>query len=140
MPDVSEIPIRVLIAKVGLDGHERGARAVSFGLRDEGMEVIYTGIRQSVESIVQAVIQEDVDVLGLSSLAGAHDLLLEIIEQIKEKGRDDVLVLAGGIIPDEDIPALKAGGVSAVFQPGSSIKDIAGYIRENISRLKEKMD
>ena len=128
----STAPVKVLIAKVGLDGHERGARAIAFGLRDEGMEVIYTGIRQSVESIVNAVIQEDVDVLGLSSLAGAHDLLPSIIEEIKKKGRDDVLVVAGGIIPDDDIPALKAGGVSAVFPPGSTIKEIADYIRANL--------
>ena len=86
----SEIPIRVLIAKVGLDGHERGARAICFGLRDQGMEVIYTGIRQNVESIVQAAIQEDVDVLGLSSLAGAHDLLPEIIPQFRKRGRADI--------------------------------------------------
>ena len=127
-------PIKVLIAKVGLDGHERGARAISFGLRDEGMEVIYTGIRQSIESIVQAVIQEDVDVLGLSSLAGAHAGLPEIIKLIRENGRDDVLVIAGGIIPDEDIPQLKSGGVSAVFPPGSTIKEIADYIRNHVAR------
>jgi methylmalonyl-CoA mutase C-terminal domain/subunit len=136
MSDASKVPIKVLIAKVGLDGHERGARAISFGLRDEGMEVIYTGIRQTVESIVQAAIQEDVDVLGLSSLAGAHDLLPEMIEKLKEKGRGDVLVLAGGIIPDEDIPALKAGGVSAVFQPGATIKEIADFIRSNVARAE----
>lgn len=133
MSDASKVPIKVLIAKVGLDGHERGARAVSFGLRDEGMEVIYTGIRQTVESIVQAAVQEDVDVLGLSSLAGAHDLLPEMIEKLKAKGRGDVLVLAGGIIPNEDIPSLKAAGVSAVFQPGASIKDIANFIRNNVN-------
>ena len=132
----SEIPIRVLIAKVGLDGHERGARAICFGLRDQGMEVIYTGIRQNVESIVQAAIQEDVDVLGLSSLAGAHDLLPEIIAQLRKKGRADILVIAGGIIPDEDIPFLKENGVSGVFQPGSRIKDIAVFIRDNVRREK----
>ena len=132
MADTSSAPIKVLIAKVGLDGHERGARVVSFGLRDEGMEVIYTGIRQSVESIVQAVVQEDVDVLGLSSLAGAHDLLPDIIEELKKKGKDDVLVLAGGIIPDEDIPNLKSKGVSAVFQPGSTIKAITQFIRDHV--------
>lgn len=129
-------PIKVLVAKVGLDGHERGARVISFGLRDEGMEVIYTGIRQSVESIVQAAVQEDVDVLGLSSLAGAHDLLPDIIEQLKKKGKNDVLVLAGGIIPDEDIPYLKSKGVSAVFQPGSTIKEIAQYIRDHVEGAK----
>ena len=134
----NKIPIKVLITKVGLDGHERGARAICFGLRDEGMEVIYTGIRQNVESVVQAAIQEDVDVIGLSSLAGAHELLPEIVNQLKEKGKDDVLVLAGGIIPDEDIPFLKEGGVSAVFQPGASIKDIANYIRANVTRGEPK--
>lgn len=134
MSNASKVPIKVLIAKVGLDGHERGARAISFGLRDEGMEVIYTGIRQTVESIVQAAVQEDVDVLGLSSLAGAHDLLPEMVEKLKENGRGDVLVLAGGIIPDEDIPALKAGGVSAVFQPGATIKEIADFIRSNVKK------
>lgn len=130
----SEIPIRVLIAKVGLDGHERGARAICFGLRDQGMEVIYTGIRQNVESIVQAAIQEDVDVLGLSSLAGAHDLLPEIIAQLRKRGRADILVIAGGIIPDEDIPLLKENGVSGVFQPGCRIKDIAAFIRNNVKK------
>ncbi len=130
----SEIPIRVLIAKVGLDGHERGARAICFGLRDQGMEVIYTGIRQNVESIVQAAIQEDVDVLGLSSLAGAHDLLPEIIAQLRKKGRTDILVIAGGIIPDEDIAFLKENGVSGVFQPGCRIKDIAAFIRDHVRR------
>jgi methylmalonyl-CoA mutase C-terminal domain/subunit len=134
MSEGFSVPVKVLIAKIGLDGHERGARAISFGLRDEGMEVIYTGIRQSIDSIVQAVIQEDVDVLGLSSLAGAHELLPEMIDRIKIQGRDDVLVIAGGIIPDEDIPKLKAGGVSAVFPPGSTIKEIAQFIRDNVSR------
>jgi methylmalonyl-CoA mutase C-terminal domain/subunit len=134
----SNIPIRVLIAKVGLDGHERGARAVSFGLRDQGMEVIYTGIRQNIDSIIQTALQEDIDVLGLSSLAGAHDLLPEIIKKLKEKGRDDILVIAGGVIPDEDIPILKENGVSAVFQPGSRIKDIADYIKNNVRKGADK--
>jgi methylmalonyl-CoA mutase C-terminal domain/subunit len=129
-----EVPIRVLIGKVGLDGHERGARVVSLMLRDEGMEVIYTGIRQTVESIVQVAIQEDVDVVGLSSLAGAHDLSVEIVNQLKKKGKDDVLVIVGGIIPDEDIPLLKEGGVSAVFGPGASIKDIVKHIQENVRK------
>ena len=131
MQQRSEIPIRVLIGKVGLDGHERGARVLCLMLRDEGMEVIYTGIRQTVESIVQVAIQEDVDVVGLSSLAGAHDLSVEIVNQLKEKGRDDILVMVGGIIPDEDIPLLKEGGVSAVFGPGASVKDIVRHIQEN---------
>jgi methylmalonyl-CoA mutase C-terminal domain/subunit len=130
----SEVPIRVLIAKVGLDGHERGARAVSFGLRDQGMEVIYTGIRQDVDSIVRAAVQEDVDVLGLSSLAGAHDLLPEIIQKLKERDRGDMLVIAGGIIPDEDIAFLKENGVKAVYQPGARIKDIADFIKNNVRK------
>lgn len=132
MQQSPKIPIRVLIAKVGLDGHERGARVVSLMLRDEGMEVIYTGIRQTVESIVQVAIQEDVDVVGLSSLAGAHDLAPEIVNQLKEKGKGDVLVVVGGIVPDEDIPILKAGGVSEVFGPGEDIKGIVKHIRENV--------
>lgn len=127
-------PIRVLIAKAGLDGHERGARVLSLMLRDEGMEVIYTGIRQTIESIVQVAIQEDVDVVGLSSLAGAHYLSVEIVNQLKKKGMDDVLVIVGGIIPDEDIPSLTKGGVSGVFGPGSSIKDIVKHIQENVRR------
>ena len=138
MAETSTVPIRVLIAKIGLDGHERGARAISFGLRDEGMEVIYTGIRQSEESVIQAVIQEDVDVLGLSSMAGAHDRLPEIIDRLREKGRDDLLVILGGIIPDDEIPGLKARGVGAVFQPGASIKDIAQYIRDNVANARGK--
>ena len=126
--------IRVLMAKVGLDGHERGARVVAFGLRDEGMEVIYTGIRQSIESIVQTAVQEDVDVVGLSSLSGAHELFVDIVQQLKEKGMGDVLVIGGGIIPDEDIPALKKNGVAAVFTPGARLKDIADYIKKNVRK------
>ena len=124
------------VAKPGLDGHDRGARIIARAYRDAGYEVVYSGLHQTPEEIVQAAIQEDVDVLGLSSLAGAHDLLPEIIAQLKKKGMDDVLVLAGGIIPDEDIPTLKAGGVSAVFQPGASIKDIAQYIRDKVAKSK----
>ena len=133
MRDKSEVPIRVLVAKVGLDGHERGARVVSFGLRDEGMEVIYTGIRQIVESIVSVAIQEDVDVVGLSSLAGAHELFPEIVQALKKQGGDGILVIGGGIIPDEDIPDLKKSGIKAIFGPGSTVKEIADYIRENVS-------
>ncbi len=131
-----EIPIRVLIAKVGLDGHERGARVVSLMLRDEGMEVIYTGIRQTVEGIVQIAIQEDVEVVGLSSLAGAHDLSIEIVDQLKRKGKGEVLVIVGGIVPDEDIPILKERGINAVFCPGADIKEIAKHIRENVRKEK----
>jgi methylmalonyl-CoA mutase C-terminal domain/subunit len=132
----SEVPIRVLIAKVGLDGHERGARAVSFGLRDAGMEVIYTGIRQDVDSIVQAAVQEDVDVLGLSS--GGCARLLQIIQKLRDRDRGDMLVIAGGIIPDEDIPFLKQNGVSAVFLPGAKIKDIADFIKNNVRKGAER--
>ncbi|MDD4858841.1 MAG: cobalamin B12-binding domain-containing protein [Dehalococcoidales bacterium] len=127
-----ERKIRVLMAKVGLDGHERGARIVAFGLRDEGMEVIYTGIRQSMESIVQTAIQEDVDVVGLSSMSGAHELFADIVKMLKDKGADDVLVIGGGIIPDEEIPGLKKAGVAAIFTPGTRLKDIADYVRQNV--------
>jgi methylmalonyl-CoA mutase C-terminal domain/subunit len=130
----SQVPIRVLVGKIGLDGHDRGAKVVSSGLRNEGMEVIYTGIRQSVESIVQIAVQEDVDVVGLSSLSGAHDLFLEVVEELRKIGKGDTLVIGGGIIPDEDVPFLKERGVSAIFGPGARISDIANYIRENIKR------
>jgi methylmalonyl-CoA mutase C-terminal domain/subunit len=128
------IPIRVLIGKMGLDGHERGARVVSLGLRDEGMEVIYSGIRLTVEKMVKIAIEEDVDVVGLSTLSGAHDLLPEVVEQLKKKGREDILVIAGGIIPDDDIPALKEKGVAAVFGPGTPVPEIAKFIRENVKK------
>ena len=127
--------IRVLMAKPGLDGHDRGARVLTLGLRDEGMEVIYTGLRQSPEMIVQAAIQEDVDVVGLSCLSGAHKTLFPaVVEQLKAKGASDVLVVGGGIIPKEDMPYLKDKGVSAVFGPGTSIKEIATYIKENVKK------
>lgn len=128
-----ERKIRVVVAKPGLDGHDRGAKVVARALRDAGMEVIYTGIRQTPEQIVQAVIQEDVDVLCLSSLSGAHDYLFpRITEILKEKGVDDILVLGGGVIPDEDVPALKAAGVAETFGPGSFTRDIISYIREHL--------
>ena len=126
--------IKVLIAKIGLDGHERGARIVSFGLRDEGMEVIYTGIRQTVDGIAQTALQEAVNVVGVSTLAGAHELLPELVTKLKELGCDDVLVIAGGIIPEEDIPHLKASGVSEVFGPGSKVPDMAQFIREHVRK------
>ena len=134
MEKESGVPIRVLIGKLGLDGHERGAKVICSGLRDEGMEVIYTGIRQSVESVVQAAIQEGVDVVGLSSLAGAHELFPEVVRLLREKGGEDTLVVGGGIIPDEDVAYLLQGGVSAVFGPGAPIKDIADHIRRNVKR------
>jgi methylmalonyl-CoA mutase C-terminal domain/subunit len=125
--------IRVLMAKPGLDGHDRGAKVVALGLRDEGMEVIYTGLRQTPESIVEAAIQEGVDVVALSSLSGAHEYLFcRVVELLKEKGSDHILVIGGGIIPDEDIPLLKEKGIGAVFGPGTAIKTIANFIRGNV--------
>ena len=123
--------IRVLLAKPGLDGHDRGAKVVARALRDAGMEVIYTGIRQTPEMIVEAAIQEDVDVIGLSILSGAHlELLPPIIDGLAKKGREDVLVVAGGIVPEDDIPALQQMGVKAVFGPGTSTQDIIRFIQK----------
>jgi len=130
-----EKKIRVLMAKPGLDGHDRGARVLTLGLRDEGMEVIYTGLRQSPEMIVQAAVQEDVDVVGLSCLSGAHKTLFPaVVEQLKEKGAEGVVVIGGGIIPKEDVPFLKDSGVNAIFGPGTSVKEIANYIKENVKQ------
>ncbi len=121
--------IRVLVAKPGLDGHDRGAKVVARALRDAGFEVIYTGIRQTPEAIVEAAAQEDVDVIGLSILSGAHMALVpKIMRLLKERGMDDVLVLVGGIIPDEDVPKLKALGVKGVFGPGTLTQDIIDFI------------
>jgi methylmalonyl-CoA mutase, C-terminal domain len=126
-------PIRVLIAKPGLDGHDRGALALAMGLRDQGMEVIYTGVRQSAENIVRTCSQEYVDVLGLSLLSGGHNYYFpKIIDSLKEKGMGHILVLAGGIIPNEDRKSLKEKGIKEIFGPGSSISEIADYIRENV--------
>lgn len=126
-------PIRVLIAKPGLDGHDRGAITLAMGLRDEGMEVIYTGVRQSPENIVRTCIQESVDVLGLSLLSGGHNYYFpKILELLKANGLDDILVLAGGIIPDEDRPALKEQGIKEIFGPGTSIAKIADFIRAHV--------
>ena len=123
--------IRVLLAKPGLDGHDRGAKVVARALRDAGMEVIYTGIRQTPEMIVEAAIQEDVAVVGLSILSGAHlELFPLIIEGLRKKGREDVLVIAGGIIPEDDIPTLQQMGVKAVFGPGTSTEDIIRFIQK----------
>jgi len=123
--------IRVLLAKPGLDGHDRGAKVVARALRDAGMEVIYTGIRQTPEMIVEAAIQEDVDVIGLSILSGAHlELFPPIIDGLRKKGREDVLVIAGGIVPEDDIPALQQMGVKAVFGPGTSTQDIVRFIQK----------
>ncbi len=132
---MSERPIKVLIAKPGLDGHDRGAKVLARGLRDEGFEVIYTGLRQTPEMIVAAALQEDVDVVGLSILSGAHMTLLpKVTRLLREKGLDDVLVTAGGIIPDDDIPALKAAGIAEVFGPGTTIREVADFIRANVRR------
>ena len=126
-------PIRVIIAKPGLDGHDRGAKVVARALRDAGMEVIYTGLRQTAAQIVAAVVQEDAPVLGLSILSGAHNQIFpEVMRLLKEQGVNDVLVFAGGIIPDEDIPHLKAIGIRAVFQPGTSTEDIVAFIRQEL--------
>jgi methylmalonyl-CoA mutase C-terminal domain/subunit len=128
---MTEGRIRVLLAKPGLDGHDRGAKVVARALRDAGMEVIYTGIRQTPEMIVEATIQEDADVVGLSILSGAHlELFPPIIEGLREKGREDIMVIAGGIIPEDDIPALQQMGIKAVFGPGTSTEDIIGFIQK----------
>lgn len=122
--------IRVLVAKPGLDGHDRGAKVVARALRDAGMEVIYTGIRQTPEMIVQSAVQEDVDVVGLSVLSGAHmELFPLVIEGLNQKGKGDALVIAGGIIPDDDVPSLKQMGVKATFGPGTPTQDIVTFIR-----------
>ncbi len=126
-------PIRVLIAKPGLDGHDRGAKVLARGLRDEGFEVVYTGLRQTPEMVATAALQEDVDVVGLSILSGAHMTLLpRICALLKAQGQDDVLVTAGGIIPDDDVPALRAAGVTAVFGPGTTIASVAAFLRANV--------
>ena len=128
-----EKKIRVLIAKPGLDGHDRGAKVISLALRDAGMEVIYTGRRQTAEQIVQTAIQEDVDVIGLSLLAGDHMVWVpKIINLLKQNKMDNVMVLVGGIIPKKDIPELKKMGVAEVFGPGTLTKDIVSFIRENL--------
>jgi methylmalonyl-CoA mutase C-terminal domain/subunit len=132
---MTETPIRILIAKPGLDGHDRGAKVLARGLRDEGFEVIYTGLRQTPEMIADAAEQEDVDVVGLSILSGAHMALLpRTVTLLRERGMDDVLVTAGGIIPDADVTKLKEAGVAEIFGPGTSIGQIARYFREHVSR------
>ena len=127
----SQKKLRVLVAKAGLDGHDRGAKVIAAALRDAGMEVIYTGLRQTPEMIVEAAIQEDVDVIGISILSGAHMTILPKIKNLmNEKGLDDVLLTGGGIIPEEDIKKLKDIGVGDLFTPGASTKNIAEYIKE----------
>ncbi len=127
---MTDAPIRVVIAKPGLDGHDRGAKVIARALRDAGMEVIYTGLRQTPEQVANAVVQEDADVLGLSILSGAHNQIFpEILRLLKAKGAGDVPVFAGGIIPDTDIPALKALGIREVFQPGTRTEDVVAFIQ-----------
>lgn len=131
----TERKIRVLAAKPGLDGHDRGIKVVAYALMDAGMEVIYTGLRQSPRQIVETAIQEDVDVIAMSILSGAHDYLFpEVMTLLKEKTAEDILVLGGGIIPDEDIPGLKECGIAEVFGPGTSTNDIIRYIRDHTRR------
>ena len=125
--------LRVLVAKPGLDGHDRGARVIAYGLRDAGFEVIYTGLRRSPEQIAREAIQEDVDAVSLSILSGAHNYLFpRVIELLAEKGADDIAVFGGGIIPDEEIPALKSAGVREIFTPGASTIEIIEWVREHI--------
>ncbi|HCJ09712.1 MAG TPA: methylmalonyl-CoA mutase [Clostridiales bacterium] len=127
-------PVRVLVAKPGLDGHDRGAKVVARALRDAGMEVVYTGLRQTPETIAQAAVDEDVDVVGLSSLSGAHRVLFpRVVQELRKRGRGDVLVIGGGIIPAADVAALEEAGVRAVFGPGSSTSEIVDFIRKALA-------
>lgn len=130
---MNERKIRVLVAKPGLDGHDRGAKVIARALRDAGMEVIYTGLRQTPEMIASAAVQEDVDAVGISILSGAHNTLCpRIVDLLRENGMDDTLVLVGGIVPQEDISILKQKGISEVFLPGTSTEDIVKFINENV--------
>ena len=134
---MSERKIRVLVAKPGLDGHDRGAKVIARALRDAGMEVIYTGLRQTPEMIAAAALQEDVDAVGISILSGAHNTLCpRIVDLLRENGMDDTLVLVGGIVPQEDIPELKAKGISEIFLPGTSTGDIVVFIRANVRQQR----
>jgi methylmalonyl-CoA mutase, C-terminal domain len=129
---MAEKKLRVLVAKPGLDGHDRGAKVIARALRDAGMEVIYTGLRQTPERIVAAVVQEDVDILMLSILSGAHDYLFsKVMELLRDQGIKDILVLGGGVIPEEDVAGLKALGIAEIFGPGTSTETIIHYIREH---------
>jgi methylmalonyl-CoA mutase C-terminal domain/subunit len=131
--------IRVLVAKPGLDGHDRGAKVVARALRDAGMEVIYTGIRQTPQMIVEASAQEDVDVIGLSILSGAHlEIFPEIMRGLREKGMEDVTVVAGGIIPEEDREPLLQAGITAIFGPGVSTQDIVGFIKKTMEEKRDR--
>jgi methylmalonyl-CoA mutase C-terminal domain/subunit len=129
----AERKIRVLVAKPGLDGHDRGAKVIARALRDAGMEVIYTGLRQTPEMIASAALQEDVDVIGLSILSGAHNAIVpRVMELLRQNKMNDVLVLVGGIIPDQDVDTLKKAGVAGIFQPGTSMDEIVTFIRQNM--------
>lgn len=135
MPAALNRPVRVLVAKVGLDGHDRGAKVIATALRDAGMEVIYTGLRQTPEMVVNAALQEDVDAIGISILSGAHMTIFpKILAMMKEKGMDDVLLTGGGIIPDEDMQTLNEMGVGKLFAPGTSTRDIAEFIKDWVSK------
>ena len=130
-----EKPIRVLVAKPGLDGHDRGAKVIARSLRDAGMEVIYTGLRQTPEQIVAAAIQEDVDVVAMSILSGAHNHLFpKVVNLLRKEEVDDMLIIGGGVIPEEDIPGLKEAGVEAIFTPGTSTTDVVEYIKSHLKR------
>ena len=130
--------IRVVIAKPGLDGHDRGAKVIARALRDAGMEVVYTGLRQTPEQIVAAALQEDADVIGLSILSGAHNQICpRVVDLLREKGLDDVLVVVGGIIPDVDIPRLQALGIRGVFRPGSAMQEIVSFIEQHVRARRE---
>ncbi|MBW2000761.1 MAG: cobalamin B12-binding domain-containing protein [Deltaproteobacteria bacterium] len=131
---MTQRPIRVLLAKPGLDGHDRGVKVLALGLRDQGMEVIYTGLRQTPEQIARAAIEEGVDVVGLSSLSGGHNVYFPRVVECLMKEKTDVLIVGGGIIPEEDRAFLKEKGVKAIFGPGTPIKDIVKFIRENAGR------
>ncbi len=125
--------LRIMVAKPGLDGHDRGARVIARAFRDAGYEVVYTGLHQTPEEIVEAAIQEDVDMIGLSSLAGAHNYLFaRVLELLKERGADDIVVCGGGIIPDDDIPKLKALGIKEIFGPGTPLDEIVRWVEENV--------
>lgn len=127
-------PIRILMAKPGLDGHDRGAKVVARALRDAGMEVVYTGLRQSPEQIVQAAVQEDVDFVGLSCLSGAHNSLFpKVVQLLKERGAEEIKVFGGGVIPESDIPGLLDAGIEAIFTPGTSLEAIVGFVKERVN-------
>lgn len=140
MQETTSRPIRVLVAKVGLDGHDRGAKVIATALRDAGMEVVYTGLRQTPEAVVDAALQEDVDAIGISILSGAHNTVFpKVLRLMREKGLTDVLLTGGGIIPEDDAQALEASGVGRLFAPGTPTTDIAGYIRTWVAEHRKEL-